>query len=79
MSVSRTLNGHGHWVYSVAFDATYLLASGSRDSTIKLWNKNTGNLLRTLSGHGDAVLSVAFDANDMLASGSEDRTIKLWS
>ena len=55
-----------------------MLASGSRDSTIKLWNKNTGELLRTLSGHGAAVTSVAFDANDMFASGSIDYTIKLW-
>ncbi len=64
---------------SVAFDANDMLASGARDSTVKLWNKNTGELLRTLSGHDDTVTSVAFDASDMLASGSRDSTVKLWS
>ncbi len=64
---------------SVAFDANDMHASGSRDSTVKLWNKNTGELLRTLSGHDYTVTSVAFDANDILASGSDyDCTIKLW-
>jgi len=44
---------------------------------MKLWNKNTGDLLRTLSGHGDWVMSVAFDYNDILASGSWDRSLKI--
>jgi WD40 repeat protein len=74
----RTLSGHGDSVSYVAFDSDNILASGSYDGTIKLWNKNTGGLLRTLSGHGNWVLSVAFDSNDILASGSYDRTIKLW-
>jgi WD40 repeat protein len=56
-----------------------MIASGSGDSTIKLWNKNTGGLLITLRGHGSKVYSVAFDNNNMLASGSDDSTIKLWS
>ncbi len=55
-----------------------MLASGSSDRTIKLWNKNTGYLARTLRGHGNWVYSVAFDNNDILASGSVDSTIKLW-
>jgi WD40 repeat protein len=47
----RTLEGHGFWVWSVAFDSTHLLASGSLDNTIKIWNKNSGDLLWTLTGH----------------------------
>ena len=74
----RTLSGHGDWVRSVAFDSNDILASGSYDRTIKLWNKNTGDLLRTLNGHGNWVWSVAFDSNNILASGSWDSTIKLW-
>jgi len=74
----RNLSGHANPVNSVAFDNNDLLASGSDDGTIKLWNKYTGDLLNTLSGHGGFVESVAFDTNDMLASGSRDNSIKLW-
>jgi WD40 repeat protein len=73
----KTLSGHGYLVYIVAFDNNDMLANGSDDKTIKLWNKNTGDPLRTLSGHGSYVLNVAFDNNDILASFSSDFTIKL--
>jgi len=52
-----------------------LLASGSSDNIIKLWNKNTGELWKILSGHGGPVYTVAFDSNNILASGSVDITI----
>lgn len=56
-----------------------LLASGSWDHTIKLWNLNTGKVRQTLEGHKDSVLSIAFSPNGLLlASGSADSTIKLW-
>jgi len=58
------------YVVSVQFDSKEILVSGSEDRTIKLWNKNTGDLLRTLSGHGSWALSVAFNSYDILASGS---------
>jgi WD40 repeat protein len=38
----RTLTGHGKAVSSVAFDSNEMIASGSSDKTIKLWNK--GNI-----------------------------------
>ncbi len=75
----RTLTGHEEWIRTVAFDSTCLLASGSGDQTIKLWHKNTGNLLRTLEDHDDRVWQLAFDSNNLLASCSRDKTIKLWS
>ncbi len=59
-------------VTSVAFDTHNMLASGSEDMTIKLWNKKTGDLLKTFFGHDTQVNSVAFDTDNMLASGSED-------
>jgi WD40 repeat protein len=59
-----------------------ILYSGSLDKTIKLWNKNTGDLLRTLSGHGNLVWSVAFDSNDIrienLSSVSWKRSVKFF-
>ncbi len=58
---ARKMSGHGNWVQSVSFDGKGLLASGSGDNTIKLWNTKTGECLRTLSGHGGQVWSVSFD------------------
>src|SRR5947199_100279 len=68
------------YVYSVAISPDrHLLASGSRDCTIKLWNLHTGQELLTLRGHTHAVHSVAFSSDGQsLASSSEDQTIKLW-
>src|SRR5688572_27491023 len=44
--------GHSGWVYSVAFSPDgKLLASGSSDQTIKLWDVATGTELRSLRGH----------------------------
>ena len=76
----RTLHGHTYSVESVAFSPDgKILASGSVDHTIKLWDVATGTLLRTLSGHTSFVESVAFSPDGkILASGSYDKTIKLW-
>src|SRR6266704_889376 len=73
----RTLTGHEDYVWSVAMSADgQMLASGSSDKTIKLWNLKTGDLLRTLTEHGNSVQSVAMSADGQtLASGSSDRTI----
>ncbi len=78
-SLINTLSGHKGSVTSVSFDREGLLASGSNDTTIKLWNTKTGECLRTLTGHGSFVNSVSFDAEGLLASGSADSTIKLWN
>jgi WD40 repeat protein len=56
-----------------------LLASGSADSTIRLWNAKNQKLLNTLYGHAGEVWSVAFSHDrKWLASGSADGTVRLW-
>jgi WD40 repeat protein len=88
----QTLHGHTNRVWSVAFAPpsknstakdndveNTILASGSGDRTVKLWNWCTGHCLKTLHGHSSWVWSVAFSPNgEWLASSSYDRTIKLW-
>ena len=72
--------GHSSVVHSLVFSPDgKMLASGSWDHTIKLWDVVSGAELRTLKGHSDRVTSVAFSPDGkMLASGSWDHTIKLW-
>ena len=76
----RSLEGHTNVVTSVAFDPqSGMLASGSTDNTVKLWDARSGKLLRTLEGHGNSVYNLAFNPlGDTLASGSTDNTVKLW-
>jgi len=76
-----TLFGHTWAVLTVAFSPTHsnLLATGSGDNTIKLWDINTGELISTLSGHSWSVVAVAFSADgETLISGSWDKTVKIW-
>src|SRR5947209_15990571 len=55
------LKGHNALVYSLAFSASgKLLASGSFDNTIKLWEYPSGKELRSLGGHAAPVYCVAF-------------------
>jgi platelet-activating factor acetylhydrolase IB subunit alpha len=76
------LTGHQNPVTSVAFHPTFsVLASGSEDCTIKLWDWEDGEFKQTIKGHTKAVLDVDFGGPPggiLLASCSSDLTIKLW-
>ncbi|MGD1716469.1 serine/threonine protein kinase, partial [Dapis sp. BLCC M172] len=67
----RTLKGHSSSVYCLAFSLDgQLLASGSDDSTIKLWHPYTRELLHTLKGRSGSVYCLAFSLDgQLLASG----------
>jgi WD40 repeat protein len=55
------------------------LASGSYDSTVRLWDAGSGDQRACFSGHEDAVWSVAWSPDGRtLASGSYDKTVRLW-
>lgn len=97
-----TLKGHGKVPDSripnqsgIAFSPNgEILASGSGDGTIRLWDAKTavsnsffhrlwrtffGHHKATLKGHTYHVLSVAFSPDGQtIASGSSDQTVRLW-
>lgn len=74
---TKIFKGHSNGVMCLQFDDN-ILATGSYDSTIKIWNIHTGEELRTLRGHGSGVRALQFD-DTKLISGSLDCTLKVWN
>ena len=70
------LAGHTAGVLDVCIDGRYIITC-SKDTTIKVWDRATGELLRTLKGHKGPVNAVQARGN-LLASASGDGMSKLW-
>jgi len=84
----RTLTGHKGAVTAAAAvplpDGQVLIATGSHDDTVRLWNPITGQQVgQPLTGHTDSVLAVTAvplpDGRTLIATGSNDRTVRLWN
>ncbi|HHP7232103.1 MAG TPA: caspase family protein [Xenococcaceae cyanobacterium] len=88
-----TLSGHNDRVTSLSFkpnlnsffteegidESSYILISGSADTTAILWRieNKQGRQIKQFTGHTDWITDVLF-SNSIIATASRDSTIKLW-
>ena len=68
-------------IWSLAFSPDgKMLASGSLDETVQLWNTERRSKRGTLKGHKSWVTAVAFSPDGkIVASGDVNKVIKLWN
>jgi WD40 repeat protein len=75
--IKKKLVGHGDSVLSLRLVNSDQVISCSKDRSLRLWDKNTGDCLKILLGHHAPVNAVQWKDN-RIVSGSGDRTIKIW-
>lgn len=69
--------GHHGYVWALAKLGGGTLASGGRDTAIRIWS-NSGEPVMQLKGHEQSVLGLAAIAGNRLVSVSRDRTMRFW-
>jgi serine/threonine protein kinase len=81
LATPQELGQHLGAVGTVAFSPNgQILATGSRDQTIKLWNLETGDIIGTLTGDGSPIWSLDFSSTGSdLAAGSYYWRILEWN
>jgi WD40 repeat protein len=81
MRFAVPLNGHTDAVSCLAINRSgQMLASGSNDYTVRLWNLTDASPRKVLEGHTDWVTGVALGPDEqILASSSRDHSLRLWS
>jgi len=80
MPVQRNATEHSGMISALAFAPSgQLLASGSRDHSVRLWDLSTLQCIERLHGNSSEVWTLAFAADGQgMISGAKDGTIRLW-
>ena len=74
----RTLTGHTDSVTAVEIVGR-VLASASRDLSVRLWQLDTFALIKEFQAHSSWILSLHVLSPNEFVSASSDQTIKVWS
>jgi len=74
----HTLPGHTSTIRGLAMPSADIVVSSSRDTTLRVWNVESGSCLHVLEGHTEAVRCV-FAQGDHIVSGGYDKLVKSWS
>ncbi|KAJ1490559.1 WD40-repeat-containing domain protein, partial [Baffinella frigidus] len=84
LAIVQRYRGHrqGRYILRSCFGGVRdcYVVSGSEDSQVYLWHRESGALLATLRGHSGTINTVAWSPRDptCFVSGSDDNTLRLW-
>lgn len=82
-SLIKTIPAHNYAIYDIAFHSSQkIIATASRDKTIKLWDVQSMNVLARLDhehfkGHAHSVNKLLW-MDDKLVSAGDDRSVLVW-
>ncbi|NXQ18622.1 DAW1 factor, partial [Peucedramus taeniatus] len=76
----HTFRGHSAEIVCLSFNPqSTLLATGSMDTTAKLWDVEKGEEVATLNGHSAEIIALSFNTTgDRIITGSFDHTVAVW-
>ena len=72
-------SGHKERILCLCPISNIILASGSWDKTIKIWNIEDRSIMSTLSGHTKRVSALCYVKEGVFVSGSWDNSLIIWS
>ena len=72
-------SGHKESIWCLCAISNKILASGSGDKNIKIWNIEDRSIMSTLSGHTERVSELCNVKEGVFVSGSWDGSLIIWS
>ncbi|CAG8650275.1 15374_t:CDS:2 [Acaulospora morrowiae] len=76
---TRVLKGHSDGVMCLQYDdCNNILITGSYDTTVRVWNIDSGEVIRVFTGHTRCVRALQFDGKKLITC-SMDHTLRVWN